>query len=694
MKLKSSYEIFVYIYNIIKNELSNMIQYEDTKNIEEIELEYIVNIILNSINIDDKINFIKYSNEVGESTYKSYDEFIIHYIENTLLIYILQNNKSNIFKVILKNYFKDIIKSSDGLKSLDGLKNQNIFGNIKFYHNIYKTIEYSEDKIININFICNLSSYSFNILSIIYIFSINNLNNLNIYITHILEIENIIEIVKIINNINELFGITTYNNQIEIYTFLIDKYLEIIKKYENNHNSLIKTNYNKCKYELKKSFLNLNDTILRRINILSYLKVILSYFTKDEIIQFRSDYSDLKMIVSKYKDINIIFGYFDLIGYEKYEFNINNYEEKIYLLLFISFSIDYKDGIYIYEELSIKDKKKYLVSYLNNKGNEFICLCKRYKKIMYIECILDYLLKNDDKYINRILPFLLENKFENYIEYFDSIKKFIINPYIFNILDNNSHIKLLTICLSVYKDGKRKEENKQIINNYINNIVENEYKFSNIDINIDSKNNIINILYENDKSLLLYILKSYENINSKIIINLCNISINQNDMNFFNILFINFFDKLNIDIYNGIINHIKNNNFITYIQKSEYIKNIMINYVNYKKDYLININEKEKQLINFKCKCNICDSFYLNKISIYKNDENYNPIFYCCNKCNMNIHDNCLFEVIKNNRGKIKECVFCGSKNMFRIKLTTSEYKYILYNKLLNNFDFSINSLE
>ncbi len=60
----------------------------------------------------------------------------------------------------------------------------------------------------------------------------------------------------------------------------------------------------------------------------------------------------------------------------------------------------------------------------------------------------------------------------------------------------------------------------------------------------------------------------------------------------------------------------------------------------------------------------------------------------------MNLHDDCLFEVIKNNRSKIKKCVFCESKNIENVKFSTAEYKYILYNKLLNDFDFNIYSLE
>ena len=117
-------------------------------------------------------------------------------------------------------------------------------------------------------------------------------------------------------------------------------------------------------------------------------------------------------------------------------------------------------------------------------------------------------------------------------------------------------------------------------------------------------------------------------------------------------------------------------------------------YVNYKKNYLINIDNKEKELKKCTCLCNICDSFYIDKNDNYKKNRDYNPIFYYCSECNINIHDDCLFKVMKNHRGKIKDCIFCGSKKLKYMKLTTNEYKYIFYNKLLNNFDFTINSLE
>ena len=38
---------------------------------------------------------------------------------------------------------------------------------------------------------------------------------------------------------------------------------------------------------------------------------------------------------------------------------------------------------------------------------------------------------------------------------------------------------------------------------------------------------------------------------------------------------------------------------------------------------------------------------------------------------------------MKNHRGKIKKCIFCNSNKVKCIKLSSFEFKYILYNKLL-----------
>ncbi len=110
--------------------------------------------------------------------------------------------------------------------------------------------------------------------------------------------------------------------------------------------------------------------------------------------------------------------------------------------------------------------------------------------------------------------------------------------------------------------------------------------------------------------------------------------------------------------------------------------------------YLTTIDKTMEKLNDFKCKCNICNSFYLDKKSDYKDNEDYNPVFYYCMDCNMNLHDNCLYDVMKNHRGKIQQCIFCNSNKIKCIKLSTAEYKYIIYNKILDNFDFNISSLE
>ena len=52
----------------------------------------------------------------------------------------------------------------------------------------------------------------------------------------------------------------------------------------------------------------------------------------------------------------------------------------------------------------------------------------------------------------------------------------------------------------------------------------------------------------------------------------------------------NYFSKvIKIDIYEGIMANINNANFITYVKNNETIKNEFKQYVNYKKNYLINI---------------------------------------------------------------------------------------------------------
>ncbi len=685
--IKDSYEIFKHIYEIIHRELNNLITYEDTKNFNEINIMNIIDLISSSITLDLEVRFITYYKSVYLSIFKSYEEFIKHYIENTLFIYVLQNDKINIYKRMLKEYFKNVIEGTNGLIN----KNPNIFSNIKFYLNIYK-INHSlneENKILNIkNIGSSLSSPHTYILTILYIFT-KKIEYFDLFIEFILEKEYMIEIIKIGNNMTDIIAYSIANNNLEMYKYILSKYFYILQKYSKN--SLI-IDYNKRKYELKKILFNLNNEILKKINILSYYQVILSYFTKDELIQICNDVNELKLMIDKYKNIDIIYGFFDLIGYNKYDLNETNYKNKIEILIYLSLRIDYKDGVTIYEELKNKDVNKYLINYINSKDCKFISLLKMYKKTMYIECILNNLLQNDTHFINKFLTFIVENKFENYEIYYNSIQKFIINPYIFQLLNNDSHIKLITIIVS---NSNNNNENKNI---YIQNMKQNNYIFSNIESNIDSNKSFINMLYEKNKDLLLYILKGYEKNEytnlSKIIIKLSNMSINNNDMDFFYILFTNFFKAHHIDLYNGIIVHIKNNDFIKYIQNNETMKNELQQYVNYKKNYLINIDITEDSLKDCKCKCNICDSFYVDLNNDYKNSDDYNPIFYYCNECNMNIHNDCLFKIMKNHRGKIKKCIFCNSNKIKCIKLSSFEFKYIIYNKLLNNFDFTIQSLE
>ncbi len=676
-EIKNSYEIFIYIYNIIKNDLNNMINFENSKNDDEIEIKNIINLICNSLSLDYELQMRKYFKNIYVSSFKNYEEFLNHYVENTLFIYVLQNDKLNIYKVMIQDYFKNVVESVNGIIN----KSPNIFNNIKFYYNIYKTIQSntSENNIIHINDIGTVLSPRFYMLSIIYIFT-DNIDYFDIIIKTILNKDYFIEIVKLVNNMIDIISCTINNNQFETYQYILSKYFEIILKYQNS----ISINYNKAKNEFKNIILQLNNNIIKKINVLSYLKVVLSYFSKDELEKMCNDYKELLIVNNKFRNIDITFGYFDLIGYNKYDFNDSNYSNKLYILINLSTLIDYKDGIEIYEQISIHDKNKYFLKYLDNNINIILDLFRMNNKYIYIDSILDYLIKNNIEYINK---FLININHDNYKEQFIGIKKFIVNPIIWNVLNDDSHIKLLTIILETYNINN--DENKEIINIYIKNMKENEYKFSSIDTET-----IINKLYEKNKDLLLYILQNYEHTNSELIINLCNNCVNKNDMDLFMQLYNIFSERFKIDIYEGIMTHINNFNFITYIKNNEIIKSELKKYVNYKKDYLINIDEKIQKMSNFKCKCNICNLFYINKKSNYKNANNYNPVFYYCSDCNMNLHDDCLFEVIKNNRSKIKKCVFCESKNIENVKFSTAEYKYILYNKLLNDFDFNIYSLE
>ncbi len=676
-EIKNSYEIFIYIYNIIKNDLNNMINFENSKNDDEIEIKNIINLICNSLSLDYELQMRKYFKNIYVSSFKNYEEFLNHYVENILFIYVLQNDKLNIYKVMIQDYFKNVVESVNGIIN----KSPNIFNNIKFYYNIYKTIQSntSENNIIHINDIGTVLSPRFYMLSIIYIFT-DNIDYFDIIIKTILNKDYFIEIVKLVNNMIDIISCTINNNQFETYQYILSKYFEIILKYQNS----ISINYNKAKNEFKNIILQLNNNIIKKINVLSYLKVVLSYFSKDELEKMCNDYKELLIVNNKFRNIDITFGYFDLIGYNKYDFNDSNYSNKLYILINLSTLIDYKDGIEIYEQISIHDKNKYFLKYLDNNINIILDLFRMNNKYIYIDSILDYLIKNNIEYINK---FLININHDNYKEQFIGIKKFIVNPIIWNVLNDDSHIKLLTIILETYNINN--DENKEIINIYIKNMKENEYKFSSIDTET-----IINKLYEKNKDLLLYILQNYEHTNSELIINLCNNCVNKNDMDLFMQLYNIFSERFKIDIYEGIMTHINNFNFITYIKNNEIIKSELKKYVNYKKDYLINIDEKIQKMSNFKCKCNICNLFYINKKSNYKNANNYNPVFYYCSDCNMNLHDDCLFEVIKNNRSKIKKCVFCESKNIENVKFSTAEYKYILYNKLLNDFDFNIYSLE
>ena len=92
----------IFDYNNFKN--SNWCSFEDLVNYKE---DNIVDLISKSITLDSQIDFMSYYKSIYLSTFKSYEEFIKHYIENTLFIYVLQNNKVNIYKALLKEYFKN-----------------------------------------------------------------------------------------------------------------------------------------------------------------------------------------------------------------------------------------------------------------------------------------------------------------------------------------------------------------------------------------------------------------------------------------------------------------------------------------------------------------------------------------------------------------------------------------------------------
>lgn len=665
---ENEYKIFKKIYNIILNDFNHIINNENEKLIEEININYILKNIVNSnSNIKSFIYEINYIPK-----YKNYTEFINYQTENILLIYTLQHNKTNVYEAILKKYLMN-----------DNLIN--IFENHIYYINICQMIDIDvfKNNICDIKFSNQLINSNFSPLIIIYFFSKNILEHLNIYIKLILEKNNIIDIIKLINSIFYLLIYSINNYQCELYEYLISNYFIIIKKYEDNKNSILNINYVKMKYEIRNIIIKLNSSILdERANILFYHKVILSYFSDCEIEKIKCDYNEIRLISTKLQDINIINEYFNLIKYNKYDLNEFNYKEKIRILILISVLSDDIESYDLYNDL-IKTNKDYFVDYLKIQSKNIILLFKNSKKMTNIYHILDNLLKYNSDYTNNFLQFIVCNKFDDYSEYYICIKNFLHNPNIFTALNDNSHIKLLSIVLSY---NPTEEDDIKIINTYIENIMINKYEFNNIECIIDLTHSFIDILYKKNDKLLLYVLKTCGRGNIEIIDKLCNVCIINNNMNLFDKLIKQF---TQIDIYQIIIKNINDETFILYCKTNEYIKNIFKKYVNYKKEYLINIDNKEEDLKNCKCICNICDSFYLDK-----NSKDYNPIFYYCNKCNMNIHDDCLFKVMKNNRGKIKDCIFCGSKTIKYMKLNTSEYKYIFYKKLLKNFDFTINSLE
>jgi Fe-S-cluster formation regulator IscX/YfhJ len=308
--------------------------------------------------------------------------------------------------------------------------------------------------------------------------------------------------------------------------------------------SIISFNYDKKKYE---SILNLYDDI--------------KYEDLSDYIYIITCLSSLKL--EKYDQSIDIFSY-------HYFCDISDNIVNIFIDFFNleSFLKDKKDLDY---DIIIYYVKGYAYKKLNNieKSKKYFDLCK-YKAT---EKILIFFVKHIENLIIELYE-LDKNK------YFDEL----LNLYKFNDL----HKKVVE--LYEFKDMKNE------INNYIKNIIQDEYIFMLNDDNIEYYLNKYIIIEESD---ILFLLEKYVNLgNINKIKNLLNISIEQNVSTINNIKILNELIKLNhkrIKYCEQIFEIFENNNY----NDNTELKNIFndsINYYNNELRYshrLGNINYKK-----------------------------------------------------------------------------------------------------
>ena len=131
-----------------------------------------------------------------------------------------------------------------------------------------------------------------------------------------------------------------------------------------------------------------------------------------------------------------------------------------------------------------------------------------------------------------------------------------------------------------------------------------------------------------------------------------------------------------------------------YVRENNIIMEHLRKYVEYKSEYI----DEKKCIENkkFKYMCQICESYEnkKNDVTIYKNDGYILPNYYVCQECDLNVHEKCLFDIMKHNRSKIKKCIFCGENKLKTVKMKYVECKYDLFKKIMEGYNFKIETIE
>ncbi len=704
-KLKKCDEKFMFYKNVtplVTNEFLHFIEYMECELFMEIKTFFNLQIQKKTI---EHIQF---------------DHFLKHCIYITLFIYSLINNHHNIFNFLICNQDSFLYNEYYIVRILNHIfqgyhkstfiynefKKDNIFSNSIYNHNVN-----IRDHLLDMIFIFSNNEEYLNKCVNMYknvllkedIF-LKNFEN-HYFITNYIKIDEVEYKKRLFNETERILKKNLLYSNIGFFKIVYDFYMKSVLIEKENKNSKLKFHENTYEmYELElidHILLNNNNKHINNNSkniVLEKFTYIYSLYHEDQIIKVRNNYEKIKKIIYNYyeilkENIDFILKYFDIIQYDIFDCNEKNLDILFEIAL-------YTKKEHIYEILkTIEEKNKY--SYYHIIENMFIIIYKKIylnldsygrDKVWMIQYFLEMMAKYNLDYLNYFINMNLDYNKKTHVI---TIEHLLKKEDLFELLNDESHIKLIKmIILSfLYKNISKEENDKkyELCMNYLNSMITKKYIFHNISdysyIYENKKYPIIYGLYKIHKELCLYLLNQYDTLRRSSFLEILENMIENGDMKMFEELFIiGINHDINIPIYDFITKYIQNELFIKYCVESEYISKYMKSYISYKKNYLCDIDEKELKYKSFQYCCHNCLKYNENSSQNYKNVQKM-PKFYVCQDCNYNIHESCLFDLLKYKkcRSKIDKCICCQSKNFYTTQLNYYEYNYLLFQKIVKN---------